>query len=256
MRIEQLPDAQAVGVRAAAQICATAQAQPEAWLGLPTGSTPIPMYAELQRLASASACDLSRATACALDEFCAASGSPGSNAGFYRQHLLFWAGTLRCPDCATADPDAEIRRLASDIRQHGGLDLCVLGIGENGHIAFNEPGSAKDSRARAVELESRTRRAHSEAFGGLEAVPGQGMTLGVADLLDSKAILVLATGAARRPSFGMRSTGLPARRYRPPGSGIIPMLRGCWTKPPPPCGQRTLAPNACRRNDFADDHVT
>ena len=194
MRIERLPDAQAVGVRAAAQVCETVRAHPDAWVGLPTGSTPIPVYAELQLLVSTSACDLSRATTCALDEFCATSGSPGTNAAFYRQHLPSWAGTLRCPDAATSDPEPEIGHLAGDIRLHGGLDLCLLGIGENGHIAFNEPGSAKDSRARVVDLAEATREAHAPGFGGLASVPREGMTLGVADLLDSKAILVLATG--------------------------------------------------------------
>jgi glucosamine-6-phosphate deaminase len=194
MRLEVLPDPQTVASRAAEAVCAVVAAKPDAWLGLPTGSTPVPMYAELTLRISEGACDVSRATACALDEFCAASGSPGTNAAFYRQHLPSWAGDLRCPDAAKLDPADEIDEHARTIRQHGGLNLCLLGIGENGHIAFNEPGSARDSRARVVELESTTRRAHAEAFGGLEAVPQRGITLGVADLMDAHAILVLATG--------------------------------------------------------------
>ncbi len=91
-------------------------------------------------------------------------------------------------------PDAEIRSFADAIRRAGGLDLCVLGIGVNGHIAFNEPGSAVDSRARAVELEPASRAAHAASFGSLDRVPSTGMTLGVADLLESRRILVIAEG--------------------------------------------------------------
>ena len=193
MRIEILPDPEAVGVRAAAQVCETVRIRPHAWLGLPTGSTPIPVYLELQRLNSAGACDLRGATACAIDEFCPA-GTTGTNAAFYRQHLRFWPGTLRCPDATTTDPDAEIRRFANDIEQHGALDLCLLGVGRNGHIAFNEPRSGKDARARVVDLSEATREAHADGFGGVATVPRKGMTLGVADLMESKRILVLATG--------------------------------------------------------------
>src|SRR5262245_29647021 len=167
MRVEVLPNAGVVGMRAAARVCATASARPDAWLGLPTGSTPIPMYAELRRLSRTSVCDLSRATACALDEFCASAQEPGTNAAFYRQHVGFLTATFRAPDPTAADPAGEVGLLAAAIQQHRGLDLCVLGIGTNGHIAFNEPGSARDSRGRVVDLTQASREAHAESFGGL-----------------------------------------------------------------------------------------
>jgi glucosamine-6-phosphate deaminase len=194
VKVEVLPDDADVAVRAAACVCAEVRERPEAWLGLPTGFTPVPMYTQLGRLAGDGACALGRATACAIDEFCDPSRGPGTNTAFYARHLPAPLPSVRCPDPGAADPAAEVHQLAAAVRQHGGLDLCVLGVGENGHVAFNEPGSTRDSRARVIRLAEATRRAHADAFGGLSAVPLEGMTLGVADLLASRKLVVLATG--------------------------------------------------------------
>lgn len=196
MKIEVHPDATAVACRSVDVICSALRARPDAWLGLPTGKTPVLTYAELKARTSTASCDMNRTTACAVDEFCAPSENVGTNAAFYAEHLPF-CGNLRSPSAAAPDPLSEIKRFASAIREHGGLDLCLLGIGVNGHIAFNEPGSPRDSRARVVDLAATTVRAHAEGFGGEDNVPRQGMTLGVADILESKSLLVLATGASK-----------------------------------------------------------
>jgi glucosamine-6-phosphate deaminase len=125
--------------------------------------------------------------------------APGTNAAFFARHLPLRLRALAVPDSSSADPHSEIARFVTAIRDAGGLDLCVLGVGTNGHIAFNEPGSALDSRARVVELTEESRRAHAADFRSLDAVPHRGMTLGVADILESRAILVLAQGAAKAP---------------------------------------------------------
>jgi glucosamine-6-phosphate deaminase len=104
---------------------------------------------------------------------------------------------LHCPNPGAADPDEHIRAFADAIGRAGGLDLCVLGIGVNGHIAFNEPGSGADSRARAVDLAPASRQAHAASFGSLARVPARGMTLGVADLLAARSILMMAQGAGK-----------------------------------------------------------
>ncbi len=198
MKIEVLPDAAALAQRAADAICAAVGAKPSAVLGLPTGATPIEAYAELTRRAAAGEADFSRATAFAVDEFAAASrDAPGTNAAFFARHLRLPLAALRVPRADAPDPDAEIRAFADEVRRAGGMDLCVLGIGVNGHIAFNEPDSARASRARAVELRAESRAAHAAAFGSLDAVPRIGMTLGIADILEARAILVLASGARK-----------------------------------------------------------
>jgi len=200
MRVDVVPDEAALAVRAADIICDVVRAKPEALLGLPTGATPIETYRELERRAAAHDADFSRATAFAVDEFAGvATDALGTNRAFFDRYLNVAFRALRCPDAATTHPGSHIRAFADEIRRSGGLDLCVLGIGVNGHIAFNEPGSARDSRARAVALTPASRNAHAEAFGSLDRVPVSGMTLGVADLLESRRILVLAQGPAKAP---------------------------------------------------------
>jgi len=196
MSIEIVADAPAVATRAADIICASVRANPRAVLGLPTGGTPIAAYTEIARRVAAGDADLSRATVFAVDEFASATAAtPGTNADFFRRFVTFPLGALHCPDPAAADPDAHIRAFAAQLRAAGGCDLCVLGIGENGHVAFNEPGSARDSRARAVALTETSRQAHAANFGAIDRVPARGMTLGIADLAESRSLLVLAHGA-------------------------------------------------------------
>ena len=224
MRIEVLENAEAVAVRAADLICDAVRAKPGARLGLPTGNTPIAAYDELARRVDAGACDFSAADVYAIDEFCRDAAltpqpswlepdlrplpqggegecivpgrtTPGTNSVFYKEHLRIKPRALHCPNPAAEDPEAHIAAFAEAIRRGGGLDLCVLGIGATGHIAFNEPGAARDSSARVVTLTRLSRQAHAENFGSLDGVPSRGMTLGVADLLESRAIVVLATGA-------------------------------------------------------------
>jgi glucosamine-6-phosphate deaminase len=196
MRIEVLDDAAAVAARAADVICDVLRAQPGALLGLPTGTTPLPVYAELERRARQDAALFASATGYAIDEFIAPRRDlPGTNSAHYRQHVRVPLRALHCPDAAAPDPVQHIRAYAESIRERGGLDLCVLGVGVNGHLAFNEPGSAADSRARVVTLAPETRAAYATAFGG--EAPATGMTLGIADLLESRRVLVLATGARK-----------------------------------------------------------
>lgn len=198
MRIEVSPDETGVANCAADLIAAAVAAKSRASLGLPTGVTPIRTYAELNRRVLRTEIDLREATGYAIDEFVgAATAAPGTNAAFYAEHLRLPLRALDVPDANAADPDAEIRALARRIAECGGFDLCMLGIGANGHIAFNEPGSTRESQARVVELTPPSRAAHAGSFGGIDLVPRRGMTLGVADLLASRAIVVLATGAGK-----------------------------------------------------------
>jgi glucosamine-6-phosphate deaminase len=220
MRIEIFVDQQALAARAADVICDVVRGEPAALLGLPTGATPVRTYAELERRVAAGAADFSRASVYAIDEFAGATRTtPGTNGIFYRQHLNIGQHALHCPNPSAHDADESIRAFADAIRRAGGLDLCVLGIGINGHIAFNEPGSSRDSRARVVALTPASREAHSAAFGSLDAVPERGMTLGIADLLEARSILVLASGAQKasivqRAIEGPETADVPASWLR------------------------------------------
>lgn len=187
-----------MGVAAADAICALLREMPDAVIGIPTGVTPLGTYDELTRRAGAGSCALEGARAFAIDEFAGVpAATPGTNAGYYASFLPPSLQRVRVPDAGAADPRAEIERFAAELRDAGGFDLAVLGVGTNGHVAFNEPGSARDSRARVVELAPSSREAHADAFGGIARVPDHGMTLGIADLLEARALLVLASGAAK-----------------------------------------------------------
>ena len=198
MRIEIVAGEEALAARAADIIRDAVRAKPAVLLGLPTGNTPIRAYRELERRVAAGEADFSHADIYAIDEFADATrATPGTNSVFYRRYLKLGQRALHCPNPSAHDADEHIRAFADAIRRAGGLDLCVLGIGTNGHIAFNEPGSSRDSRARVVDLAPASREAHAAAFGSLDRVPQRGMTLGVADLLEARAILVLAAGARK-----------------------------------------------------------
>lgn len=224
MRIEVLPGPDDVAKRAADLICTAAAGR--AIIGLPTGRTPIDTYALIAPRVRAGTCDFSRATVYALDEFAAAPAfAAGTNAAFYREHLAF-ASAFHCPDAAASDPAAHVSAYAEDLRRAGGMSLCVLGVGTNGHIAFNEPGSAVDSVARVVNLTQESRAAHADAFGGIDRVPLQAMTLGIADLLASREILVLATGAHKAAAVRTAIEGPPSTEV--PASWLQQHPRVTW----------------------------
>lgn len=198
MRIHTVAQPHALADAAAGLVATLVRAAPHARIGLPTGETPLETYAALARRVASGTLDLSRATGYAIDEFAGAThAAPGTNAAFYARHITFPLAALHCPDNAAPDPGAEIAAFAMQLTSAGRLDLCLLGIGVNGHIAFNEPGAAVDSRARVVALAPSSRQAHASAFGGIARVPSRAMTLGIADLLESRTLVVLAHGPAK-----------------------------------------------------------
>lgn len=219
MRIEILAGEAAVAVRAADIVCEAAR-RAGARIGLPTGRTPLAAYAELARREAAGAADFIGVTAYAIDEFADAErGAAGTNEAFFRDHLRLRLKALHCPMSSARYPDVHIRAFAEAVRFAGGLDLCVLGIGKNGHVAFNEPGSPRDAAARVVELTEESRAAHRGEFGSLERVPRRGMTLGIVDMMESRAVLAIATGAYKAPAVraaieGAASPDTPASWLR------------------------------------------
>jgi glucosamine-6-phosphate deaminase len=162
-------------------------------VGLATGSTPIPLYRHLVELLRGK--DLSHVSSFNLDEYEGLEAShPESYRHYMREHLFAHigvpAGNVFFPE-AGRDYDALIA-------ERGGLDVQVLGIGTNGHIGFNEPGSARDSRTRRVELSQATRAANARFFGGdAAATPSHAVTMGVATIAGARRTLLLATGAGK-----------------------------------------------------------
>lgn len=193
---------------------------PDLVLGLPTGRTPLDVYAELRRLYAAGEADFSRATAFLIDEFV---GLDGSDTGSFRRQLGEQLLSVVNFDQARvhalrglADDDAECRRYEDAIVAAGGLGLLLLGIGANGHIGFNEPGRTLVSRTHRVALLESTRRDNAKLFGGdLTRVPAEALSMGMATILRAEAILLIATGqhkaaVVERMIRGPLSTQLPA----------------------------------------------
>jgi glucosamine-6-phosphate deaminase len=197
MRLIACDDARAVAIAAADRIETLLRQQPAAVLGLATGRTMEPLYGELrqrhQRGLSFAGC-----TTFNLDEY--AELPPGDRRSFryFMAEQLFGAVDLRPEHTHLPNPDGDGRAYERAIAAAGGIDLQLLGLGSNGHIGFNEPGSAFDSRTRRVHLDEATRHQNAALFGGdWRAVPATAVTMGIATILEARSILLLVTGAAK-----------------------------------------------------------
>lgn len=176
---------------------------PSPVLGLPTGRTPLPLYAELVRLTHDEGLDWSRVRTFNLDEFVGLSrGDRGSYRRFMDQRLFSRVGVpdahIGFLDGRAGDLRAECERYERAIEAAGGLDLVVLGIGVNGHIGFNEPSGTLHARTHVAELDAPTRAANAWWFDGdLRSVPDRALTMGVGTILHATEIVLVATGAAK-----------------------------------------------------------
>lgn len=170
-------------------------------LGLATGSTPLGVYRELIRRHRAAAVEFSRVVAFNLDEYYPMSpDSPHS----YRRYMWenFFAHVGMRPEQAHIPagdtPRAQLAQACADyeraIADAGGIDFQLLGIGQSGHVGFNEPGSARDSRTRVVTLDALTRKSAAADFFGEDNVPREAITMGVATILAAREIALVATG--------------------------------------------------------------
>jgi len=170
-------------------------------LGLATGSTPIGIYRELIRLHRDEGLDWSRVVTFNLDEYYPMD--PGS---LHSYHRFMWENLLdhvnvdrtrvHIPrgDLPRSEVDGHCHDYEQAIQDAGGIDFQILGIGQTGHIGFNEPGSSAHSRTRLVALDSITRRTAAADFFGTENVPGEAITVGVATILEAREIALIATG--------------------------------------------------------------
>ncbi|MGH9413741.1 MAG: 6-phosphogluconolactonase [Terriglobales bacterium] len=175
---------------AAEHLACVLRAKPEACIGWPTGSTPLPLYAALRRRAAAGTFDASGSRAAMLDEYVNAPEEFSSYRWLRRQ---VWAPLGIATVLRITEDGEEFERV---LRTWGGCALQLLGLGANGHIAFNEPGAAVDSRTRAVKLTAETAAANAAYWGG-RFTPAEAVTMGMATILEASAILLLVRGAAK-----------------------------------------------------------
>ncbi len=169
-------------------------------LGLATGSTPLDTYREFGRRRRAEQLSFAGVTTFNLDEFLGlAEHHPQSFRCWTRENLFdaldFDPSRTHFPDVDALDHEAACRAYEDAIRAAGGIDLQILGIGRNGHIGFNEPGSPRASRTRVVDLHPWTRADAEKSFGALDRVPHRAITMGVATILAARCVRVIALGA-------------------------------------------------------------
>lgn len=188
--------------QAARLIADEVKQRPDTVLGLATGGTPVGMYRELIAIHQKEGVDFSQATSFNLDEYV---GLPGHHPQSYRaymdenlfRHINLPRDKTNIPRGDAADLGAECKRYEKAIAAAGGIDIQVLGIGNNGHIGFNEPGSTTDTTTRVVQLTESTIEANARYFDTIEEVPTQAVSMGIRTILSAKKIILLASGRAK-----------------------------------------------------------
>jgi glucosamine-6-phosphate deaminase len=176
--------------------------RPNLVLGLPTGSSPLGLYAELIRMHREEGLDFSRVTTFNLDEYVGVPPEHNQSYHYFMHEHLFKhinvaPENIHIPRGTEEDLVAFCDWYERKIVQCGGIDLQILGIGANGHIAFNEPGSSLGSRTRIKTLAGTTREANARFFETADEVPRYAITMGVGTIMEAREILLLATGSVK-----------------------------------------------------------
>ena len=223
---ESFSDYDALSARAAAIFLATIRENPRIVLGLPTGRTPLGMYERVVAECSREYHCFRDVVTFNLDEYAGIScDHVGSYCTFMKQvlfdHVDVDPRNTHIPDGTAQDLEGECAHYERAITDAGGLGLTFLGLGSNGHIAFNEPGTPWSSRTRVVELTESTRAANAALFPG-EAVPRLAITMGIATILSSRRIVLLASGEKKRAAIERLRSGEQSEDF--PASAL-------WTHP-------------------------
>jgi glucosamine-6-phosphate deaminase len=191
-----VPTPAATGSVAAGILAAVVRSKPDAVLGLATGGSPLPVY----RALAEHSVDMGAVRGFALDEYVGLpAGHPESYAEVVRREVTERLGLdparVSVPDGGAPDPQQAAADYDAAISRAGGIDIQILGIGHNGHIAFNEPGSALDSRTRVEKLAERTREANARYFASPADVPTQCITQGLGTIMEARHLLLVVNGA-------------------------------------------------------------
>jgi len=172
--------------------------KPDSVFGLATGSTPLGLYAELVKRYNRGEADFSRARSFNLDEYYPMSKThPQSYNSFMHENLFSKVNfaSVRLLSGETADPSGECAAYDAEIEACGGIDLQILGIGQNGHIGFNEPAQYYSMPTYLVELTQSTIEANSRFFAEGEVQPSSALTMGFGPIFNARSILLLISGA-------------------------------------------------------------
>jgi len=196
------------------------KSKPDSVLGLATGSTPIGMYKELVRMFQAGELDFAKVITFNLDEYYRIEKNNQQSYHYFMNEHLFKHININpenthIPDGNTESVEKECKNYDNMIKKAGGIDLQVLGLGINGHIGFNEPDSELIAYTHLTPLKQKTIQANSRFFNSIDEVPKHAITMGMANILQAKKILLLISGKnkaeiAHKIFNGKITTNIPA----------------------------------------------
>ena len=205
---------------AAKEMAEVIKNNPIAILGLATGGSPIGMYKELIRMNKDGEIDFSTVTTVNLDEYVGLSGEHPQSYRYFMNdnlfnHINIDKKNTYVPNGLAKDVEEECKNYDSKIAQLGGTDVQLLGIGNNGHIAFNEPDEALVSGTHLTNLTEDTIKANARFFDSIDEVPKTALTMGLGGIMKSKKIIVIASGESKAEAVkamvnGKISTNMPA----------------------------------------------
>ncbi|ALE92567.1 glucosamine-6-phosphate deaminase [Arthrobacter alpinus] len=202
MEVIILPSSKEIGALAADAIEALVRNKPNAVLGLATGSSPLPIYDELARRHDQDGLSFEEVSGFALDEYV---GLPVGHYESYREVIRreftnrvdVGAANVHGPDGSAEDIQGACESYEAAIKAAGGIDLQILGVGTNGHIGFNEPGSSLASRTRIKTLAEQTRQDNARFFDNVRQVPHHVVTQGLGTIMDARHVVLVAFGAGK-----------------------------------------------------------
>lgn len=221
MKLVVEQDYEKVSKKAAQIIRDNINKNPNIVLGFATGSTPIGTYKELIRMHKEEGLDFSNVVTFNLDEYYGLD--PKNNQSYHYfmyenlfKHINVKEENIHIPDGNVKDVEEFCREYEKEIENYGGIDLQLLGIGQNGHIGFNEPAVKLELNTHLTNLTPNTIKANSRFFESIDEVPVQAITMGIGTIMKSKKILLLANGENKAKVMGdlfnnkVITTNLPA----------------------------------------------
>lgn len=202
MRLYIADDYNDMSRKAANIISAQIIMKPDSVLGLATGSSPIGIYKQLIEWFNKGDLDFSEISSINLDEYVGLGKEHEQSYAYFMRENLFNhvnidPSRINIPNGVEEDADKECNRYNEIIKSHGGIDLQLLGIGENGHIGFNEPGSTFESETHKVALTESTIMANARLFESAEDVPRFAYSMGIKAIMQAKRILLIANGSKK-----------------------------------------------------------
>ena len=212
MRIYECADAAAMSRRAANIISAQVIIKPNCVLGLATGSTPIGTYQQLVERCKNGDLSFAEVTTVNLDEYLGLAPTHEQSYRYFMNHNLFDHVDIKMENThvlngMAADPDAECAAYNELIHSLGGIDLQLLGMGHNGHIAFNEPGDNFGLETHVVSLSERTIDANTRFFASRDEVPRKALSMGIKNIMSARKILVVVSGEEKAEAVYKSVTG-------------------------------------------------